>query len=276
MKGTVNESRFKWRGLPRRVGVGNTARMHTSTALAFGLLLSFACNNSDKEASETGASLAADKAASAETTKATPAGGKSFDEALSKTPCALMSVEMVAAVAKVSAEQIERKEIASMCLFSWEGGAAGLSFVRVYKDLERGRERFGNAHKSMSGDEVKSAMQSVGAQAKKNLSEDAAKGKKVPAAGAVDTVAGGFAKSMGGGITFEPIEGLGDVAFFETTRHATAMAGTEVVSYANKTDVMIGNMSFSVTFAHDAVNHQGTMQKDEGIALAKAVLAALP
>jgi hypothetical protein len=248
--------------------------MRTSTVLFSSLLLAFACKSEDSEKEGTSASTpaAAGEAPAAEGA----ASGGLYDESIREDPCALLTTDMVAKVANKPAAEIEQRNVSAMCLYSWEGGNAGIAFVKAHKSVERAKVAFENSHKNMSGAEVKAAMDTIGEKAKENLKEEAKAGKKVPGADAVDPVAGAVAKSMGGGITFEPVDGLGDMAAYETTRHENKIAGMSIVSYANKIDVVTGNLSFDLSFAYDAADRQGTMQKDEAIALAKAVLAGLP
>lgn len=245
--------------------------------LACSLLLALSCKSSDKKdgKSET-EGAAADQSAPAGESGAAAASGKLYDKSIKEDVCALLTTDMVAAVAKKPVGEVEQKAISSMCRYEWEGGNAGIAFVRVHDSVEDARQRFERSHKNMSGEEVKDAMKKIGEGAEKRLEEDAKKGKKVPNADAVKPVTGAMAKSMAGGITFEAVEGLGDMAAYETTRHENTISGTTIVSYANNIDVLVGNMSFDISFSFDGVDHKGTMQKDEAIALAKAVIAALP
>ncbi len=119
-------------------------------------------------------------------------------------------------------------------------------------------------------------MEKNGGGAKKKLEEDAAAGKDTPDSEHVDPVIDTMGDSMGGGITFEAVEGLGDSAAYETTRHETEIGDRVLVSYANKLDVLIGNLSFDVTFVLDGDGSDTKMFRDENIALARAVIDGLP
>ncbi len=165
--------------------------------------------------------------------------------------------------------------MSSMCIYSWEGGKANIAFVRVFDDAEKAGVRFANAHKNMSGAEVKEAMQQIGEQAKRNLDQKAEAGEEVPDKNQVDTVVGGMGSSMGGGIQFEVVEGLGDQAAFDVTRHETKIGDQVLVSHANKLDVLIGNLSFTVSYSLDRGPEGSSISKDENVALARAVLAGL-
>ena len=74
------------------------------------------------------------------------------------------------------------------------------------------------------------------------------------------------------GITFESVDAVGDAAAYETTKHTNKIANTIIVNYANKIDVLTGDLRFSLSFErHDG--HDGQMYKAEAIALAQAVLS---
>ena len=248
--------------------------MKTLAMLGCALFLCVACKSGD-EAKPGGDKSQPEGLATAAGDSPTPSAGKLFGEELRKDPCALLTTEMVASVSKVPAETIEHKKASVLCIFEWEGGNASIGFITAFKSIESAETRFANAHKSMTGAEVKEAMDKIGEGAKGELDKAADKGKKTPSDKSVDTVTSGVAKSMGGGIKFEPVEGLGDQAFYDSSRHETVIAKTSIVSYANKLDVLIGNLSFSVSYSLDAPDHQGKMHKEEVIALAKLVLAGL-
>lgn len=231
------------------------------------VLLAIACGSPD-------AGPSSSAAAKAEPVAATTA--HVFDEALTEATCDLLTTAMVASVAGVAAEAIEQREISGMCLYSWDGGNANIAFVKTYESADAARQRFENEHESMTGTEVRATMAEIGDGAREKLREDAAAGAEVPDPEAVQPVVGAMADSMDGGISFEAVPGLGDLAAFETTRHVTSFGGQTFVSYANKLDVLIGNLTFDVSFAFDEDPGEAKMYRDENVALARAVLEGLP
>jgi hypothetical protein len=72
------------------------------------------------------------------------------------------------------------------------------------------------------------------------------------------------------------VAGLGDMAAYETTRHETKIGDRSFVSYANKLDVLTGNLTFDVSFALDGNGSDAKMYRDEAVGLARAVLDGLP
>jgi len=234
------------------------------------LFLFIACNSSDGGAP---ASSSTDATASQ---AASSSSGKIYEEGLRKQPCMLLTADMVAAVVQVPVDQVEQRELSTMCLYEWEGGNAGILFIETHETADKARTLFENAHKSMTGAEVKSAMQQIGEGAKEKLAGDEKAGQEVPDAEHVDTVTDAMSGSMGGGITFEAVTGLGDMAAYETTRHETKIGDRVLVSYANKLDVLTGNLSFDISFAFDNDGGDAQMYQDEAVALARAVLDGLP
>ncbi len=241
------------------------------------LLLSPACKGDAESKSSGDEAAGTTKAgtAAAEPSSVAKGAGGLFDESIREDPCALLTGEMVAKVAKVEADKVEQRKIRGMCLYEFQGGNAGIAFVKTYKSVEMANTRFTNGHKGMTGAEVKAAMDTIADGAKDKLATEADKGKKVPGDKAVEVVAGGVAKSMGGGIQFETVEGLGDKAAYDITRHETIIADTKIVSYANKIDVLLGNLGFSISYSLNAADHQGKMHKEEAVELSNLVLVGL-
>ena len=149
-----------------------------------------------------------------------------------------------------------------------QGDRAG---IETYETAEEAITRFERSHKSMTGAQVQDAMGEIGKAAEEKLEEGAKADEDLPDPEHVAPVVGAMAASMGGGITFEAIEGLGDLAAFETTRHETRIEVLDrtIVSYANKLDVLTGNLTVDVSFSIDG-------NRDECIAVARAVLDGLP
>ena len=231
------------------------------------LFLSLSC---DKSTDATSADSA--------TSSAPVSAAKLYDEDLKEEPCTLLTAKMVAAVAGVPADQVEQREISRMCLYSWEGGNTGIAFIEVYETAEKAIARFERSHQSMTGAQVQAAMSEIGKAAEEKLAEDAKAGEDVPSPDHVAPVVGAMAASMGGGITFEAIEGLGDRAAFETTRHETKIEILDrtIVSYANKIDVLTGNLGFDISYSLDTNGGEAKILRDECIAVARAVLDGLP
>lgn len=199
-----------------------------------------------------------------------------YAASLKDEPCALLTAEMVAGVAGVAPDQVEQRAMSTMCLYEWDGGSASIGFIKIHDSATEAMDRFHMEHQSMSGAQVDAAMQEIAAGAKDQLAEDSAAGQDVPDAEHVDTVTDAMSGSMGGGITFEGVPDLGDMAAYETTRHETKIADKVLVSYANKLDTVIGNLTFDVTFTLDGDPTDGQMYKEQNIALVRAVIQALP
>lgn len=199
-----------------------------------------------------------------------------YDESLTDDPCALLTPAMVASVAGVAVELLEPRQTSGMCIYSWDGGTANIAFIKTYDDPEKAKSRFENEHRNMTGAEVGAAMAEIGERAKERLREEAAAGEDVPQAEEVEPVTGVMADALGGGISFEAIEGVGDMAAYETTRHETEFGDQKFVSYANKLDVLSGNLTFDISFARDEEGGEAKMYRNEAIALARAVLDGLP
>lgn len=246
------------------------------TILGGSLFLLVACKSGDEApASADKASSGTEQVSPKGATKVVASASGLFDKDAVKDPCTLLKAEMVATVAKVPATEVTQRKISTMCLYEWQGGNAGLSFVRVLDTVEAAQKRFERAHEDMDVEEVKAAMEELGAGAKMRIAAGTEEGKKMPTGKSVDVITNGAVKSMGSGIKFEAVEGLGDMAAYETTRHETIVANTKIVSYANKMDVLTGNLSFSISYSLNAADHQGTMHKEEAVALSKLVLDGL-
>lgn len=240
----------------------------TTTILGLSLLI-IACGGADSGGAGGSSSDSPTPAA---------ASAASYDEALAGDPCALLTPAMVAAVAGVPESQLEQRAMktGNMCIYSWDGGNASIAFVKVHDSADKARSRFESEHQSMTGEEVSAAMAEIGKRTKEKLEEDAAAGEDVPDPEQVEPVTGAMAEALDGGISFEPVTGVGDLAAYETTRHETRLGGQVFVSYANKLDVLTGNLTFDITFALDDEPGEAKMYRNEAIALARAVLDGLP
>lgn len=220
-----------------------------------------------KAAAESGGAAAQEAVAEAEAAVA-----KVFPDDFGKKPCEVLTPSMVAKVANVSAEGLTSKEMMGMCLYEWEGGNANIGFIRVSATAEHARKRWENAHKNMSPEEVKAAFEKIGDAAEKKLEADAKKGEAKADPKHAKPVLNAMGGGLSGGIQWEHVEGLGDAAAFEATRHENKILDQTIVSYANKMDVLVENISFSVGFSLDG---EPKLYKDEGIAVAREVIAGL-
>ncbi len=220
--------------------------MRRITVVGCSLLLSFACKSAEK--AEPGA---------AESAKPAMDKAEKVEPKADEVACTMLTAEMVAVVAKVAFEDLNQKSGKSRCLYTWQGGTAGIGFIKTAKSATDARARFENDHKSMTAAEVGAAMD--------KLTEKAGKG---------EAVAAGATKSMGAGITFESVDAVGDAAAYETTKHTNKIANAVIENYANRIDVLTGDLRFSLSFKRHA-GHAGKMYKAEAIALAQAVVSGL-
>ena len=229
-----------------------------------------ACGGDDT-ASQTGTASQAADAGAERATKSNDQpvkqSGRLFDKKNLK-PCELLDADSVAAVAGVDVASVEQMEMASMCLYSWEGGSASMGMIRVSKTVESARSSFENSYRSMSRQEVAEGMAKINEQIEKK--SEAGETDVDPEA--AKTVTGAMAGAFAGGLQFEDIEGLGDLARFETTRSEVKVGTMTIVSYANSMNVLVGNMKFTVTFNRD---EEVRLYRDENIDLARAVLERL-
>jgi hypothetical protein len=194
--------------------------------------------------------------------------GTLFAKEITKQPCDLLTPNAVAAVAGVNSSALEQSALASMCLYSWDGGQAQLSNLRTSKKVEFARERFENSYQNQTGEEVAQSMAKIDAELKKQQDE----GKTDVDAQHAKVVTGAMSESLSGGLQYEDIPGLGDIARFEITRTETQFGGQTIVSYANLLNVLTGNLKFTVSFSRDG---EPKLYRDESVALAEAVLEKL-
>lgn len=198
----------------------------------------------------------------------TSSSGKIFEKDIRSKPCEILTTEMVARVAGVDAAGVEQRSISTMCLYSWDGGQAMLGHLRAGKTIKSARTRFENAYKTQTPEEVQESLAAIDAQIKKQNSA----GKTDVTPEQAKLVTGGLGNAFAGGLQFEDIQGLGDIARFETTRTETKVFDKTIVSYSNSLNVLISNLKFTVSFSLDG---EPKLYRDENIALAKAVLDAL-
>lgn len=216
-----------------------------------------------------------EQAAAAGNGEATAAGGageeassKTFDADLKKKPCQLLKPAMVAKVAGVSEGDLKQKEILGICIYEWgdHGGRVSLGHIYVSKSAKQARERFENAYREMSGEEVKKTMKQLGDRVKKDDNVPAARADK---AAKVGGKMGGFFK---GGFHYEDVDGVGDEARFDGTRRENDVAGRKIVTYDSDLHVLVGNMKFTLTYKGKDPKRA---YKEKATAVAKLVVEAL-
>ncbi len=239
------------------------------SALLASVISASACKGDGEKSSAEGAVIAKGGEGSSQ------ASGKLYEKGMGKKACEMLTPEMVAKIAKVPVGQIEQQAVSSFCLYSWDGGKASMMHVRVYKDLDQASSRFANAYSNKSGAEISKQVAAMGdvAAAKAVAGKDVASSAKGQTAKVVTSA---LTNSMASGMTYDSVPNLGDAAMYETTRHATTVAKTDVVSYANQMQLLTGNLKFSLSYSLNAKDGQGAMYKDEAIALTKLVLEQLP
>jgi len=195
--------------------------------------------------------------------------GKLFVKEITKQPCHLLTPDTVAELAGVESSTLEQRNIAGMCLYSWDDGQASLGHLRAHDSVESARRSFENSYRSMSSDEVAKHMEAINEEIEK---------KKVEGTTDVDPenakiVTGAIVDSLAGGLQFEDVAGLGDAASFETTRFENQILGKTFVSYSNSLNVLVRNLKFTVSFNREG---EPKLYRDENVALAEAVLKKLP
>lgn len=195
----------------------------------------------------------------------TASAGTLFAKEIVRQPCDLLTPN---AVAGVDPSALEQSAMASMCLYSWEGGQAHLGNLRTSKKIEFARERFENSYRNQTGEEVVQSMAKIDAELEKQKDE----GKTDVDPQQAKVITGAMSGMLSGGLQYENIPGLGDIARFEITRTETQFGGKTFVSYANALNVLTGNLKFTVSFSHDG---EPKLYRDESIALAAAVLEKL-
>ncbi len=198
----------------------------------------------------------------------TASAGTLFAKEIARQPCDLLTPNAVATVAGVDPSALEQSAMASMCLYSWEGGQAHLGNLRTSKNIEFARERFENSYRNQTGQEVVQSMAKIDAELEKQQDE----GKTDVDPQQAKVITGALSGMLSGGLQYEDIPGLGDIARFEITRTESQFGGKTFVSYANALNVLTGNLKFTVSFSHDG---EPKLYRDESIALAEAVLEKL-
>ncbi len=244
--------------------------------LCSGLLLVLAsgCKNEDtSDSTEASKALPTSDSTSGKTglKSSTNTTAKLYEESLGKAPCSLLTPAMVSVVAQVPSEELEKVSVRGFCSYEWSsgrGGKAEIGYIKVYKSANEAKTNFDSLHKGTSAAELKAGMAAIKtAGASAELTND----KKDK----VELTTNTLANSLPTGFSYEAVSGIGDAASYETTRGETVLANTKVISYANKIDVVTGNLSFGVTFSLNSEFGKDEMFKEQVVALGKAVFNGL-
>ena len=191
-----------------------------------------------------------------------------FGKEITSKPCDILPPDEFAGVAGVDPSALEQRAMASMCLYSWEGGQASVGLLRVSKTVEAARARFEKSYRNQTREDVAQSMTEINAQIKKQVD----KGETEVDPQNAKVVTGAMSDLFSGGMQYEDIPGLGEIARFEVTRTETQYGDQTFVSYANTLNVLTGNLKFTVSFSRDG---EPKLYRDENVALAEAVLRKL-
>lgn len=156
------------------------------------------------------------------------------DAAVEKTPCDLLTADMVARVFDVPAAELEQsQQMSSRCNYSRDDGDERLdvSFdvAGVFDDAKAASKRFRSVTKGLSGEEMQRAMAGIKADVADKL-EDKPAGTRQAAEAVVES----SSKGRSDGIRFEDVDGVGDEA-----RLALTVGAGDLY-------VRAGNMNFTV------------------------------
>ncbi len=191
-----------------------------------------------------------------------------FAKEITKQQCELLTASMVAELAGVDPSALKQRNVAGMCIYSWDGGRASLGFLRTRDTVEFARSSFENSYRNQTGEDVAQSMAKIDA----GIEQRKAEGKMDVDPEQAKKVTGAMSNLFSGGMQFEDIGGLGDAASFEITRTESQIGGTTYVSYANSLNVLVSNLKFTVSFNRDG---EPKLYRDENMALAEAVLKKL-
>jgi hypothetical protein len=191
-----------------------------------------------------------------------------FAREITKQHCDLLTPDMVAELAGVDSSTLKQRNVAGMCIYSWDGGQASLGHLRTRDSVEFARSSFENSYRNQTGEDVAQSMAKIDAGIEKSKAE----GKTDVDPEQAKMVTGAMSNLFSGGLQFEDIAGLGDAASFEITRTESQIGGTTFVSYANSLNVLVSNLKFTVSFNRDG---EPKLYRDENVALAEAVLQKL-
>ena len=249
--------------------MNNLIKTTISTGLFVLLLGCDADSSVDSNTSSNTSGQAKGQATSQAKAPAAASSGKMYAKEITKKPCDWLSVDAVATVAGVAASAVSQQKISSICNFKWDSGGAFLGQMRVSKSLDSARSSFETSYVNQSAEQVADSL----AQMSDGIKKKSEAGETDVNPESVKVVTNAMSGAFSGGFKYEEVSGLGDMAFYETTRSENAIAGQTFVSYANTLHVLVGNLKFTVTFNRDG---DPKMYKDETIALARDVLKTLP
>lgn len=218
-------------------------RICLALVLVPGLALSLACG-----AEEPGMSAGDDPAIasdSADSGTASPASGKTYDQALHRDTCAVIDEELVREAVPVAAGvEIERQEIAGICAFTWEGGTANVSQLNVLDSAEKAARRFDRAYRTLTPEE----QEQVAAGMKATVEQRRQAGEMTDEqAEAAKGMSGGVA-GLAGKTVYEEVPGLADQARYDgtvLTREVGPMG--EVTTAASTVYFRSGNLIAAAT-----------------------------
>lgn len=214
--------------------------------------------------------LPTEPVASAAAAAAAPSAAR-FSEDVERKPCELLSAVMVSKVSGVPEAQLKSSTPGKFCRYEGGGVTATLMFVKVGKDAKAQADRFARAYKNKTAEDVAEDMAKVGEQVDKRKEQGAIDEKTAAKARGLG---GAMAKGpLGSGLQYDEVEGPWDKAMFDQSEHVVKIGGREIKNYANKIHVLVSNMDFSVEYMTKAA---GSNNKDQAVALAKAISEALP
>ncbi len=188
--------------------------------------------------------------------------------------CKFLTEDMVAKTMGVDAGELEQRGgNRTHCRYDWGKNSVALWHWDAKESVEGAKKAFARDYGDKTGEDVAKAVDQVKQQvdkqdAKGKLEVD---GKKVDADQA-KAVADATAGAVGGGFQYEGVEGVGDQATWNKTKRVMNVRGTEITSYDNKLHVLVSNAMFQI----EVHVEEGRPTRDEAVALAKLVVAALP
>lgn len=208
--------------------------------------------------------------ASAQETAAGGPSGTLFSADLEERDCEVLTAAMVSQVSGVPEAELKSSTPGGWCRYEGGDVTATIMFIKVGDDASNQAQRFNNAYKNRTGEEVAAGMEQVKAEADKQAAGGTLDPATAAGAKAVgDAVAGG---PLAGGFQYEEIDGPWDKAMFDTGEQEMNVGGMEIKSFTNTLHVLVSNMDFSVEYqTQEAASH-----KDKVVELARAIVEHLP
>lgn len=201
-----------------------------------------------------------------------------FDASWEDRACEIVTADTVAATFELPVGELDQSSLAaSRCTYEWEAAERSLAVaVRVAEwseDAAAAAEYFERATRSMSAAEVSSAMDRIRETAEEGGELDTA-GKQAAAEGVTGALGAG-------GLSFQPVQGVGDQARFEAATgelHVREDNLYFVVSAYLGPDMALPAKldGASIMQASEAWMQETAVQRqDAAVALATAAIAAL-